>query len=198
MPKNQSQSGSGGAASEKKDQLLKLQDDLAKKFKDKKMVFGQGKFSAEIMIIGEFLEPDEEKKQKLITGATGKVFDQLLKEHGLRRGSFYITNAVKYRPENNIPSPKEIKQSSSFLKQEIKIIEPKLIIALGSLALRGLSVKLPLANIRGRMIRFGDMNLFATHHPSAVVKKPDLHIEMSADFHKLKKIIENLQSVISI
>lgn len=195
MAKNQSQSG-GGKASEKSDQLLRLQKDLARKFKSRKMVFGQGKPAAEIMIVGEALEPDEEKNQKLLVGATGKVFDQLLKEHGLRKSIFYITNAVKYRPENVLPSPKEVKQSSSFLKQEMKIIEPKLIIALGSIALRGLSVKLPLANIRGRMIRFGDMNLFATHHPSAVVKNPDLHIEMSADFHKLKNIIENLHSVV--
>mgnify|MGYP001562948100 CR=1 FL=1 len=189
MSKKQSQNS-------KIDQISQLQKDLAKKFKGKTLVFGEGKPSSSVMIVGDATNGEEEGKSKLLIGTIGKVFDQLLKEHKLKRNAFYITNAVKFRPLNPVPTPKEIKQSSVFLKQEIKIIEPKLIIALGSIALRGLGVKLPLANLRGRLIRFGDMNLFATHHPLEVVKNPDLHIEISSDFHKLKNIVENLSVII--
>ena len=176
----------------KNQQLIQTQKDIAKKFKGKKLVFGQGRPESEIIIIGEFPSGEEVLKNKLFIGAPGKIFDQLLKEHGLKRGKFYITNAVKYHPESGMPGPKEIKQSSIFLKQEIKTIEPKLIIALGSIALRCLGVKLPLANIRGRMMRFGDMNLFSTHNPFAVVQNPDLHVEISSDFHKLKEILNQI------
>ena len=195
MPKKQPQLRKK-VASGKVVQLAQLAKDVTKKFKGRKLVFGQGNNNAELMIIGEVTEPEEEIKSKILLGASGKIFDQILKDHQLRRGNFYITNAVKFCHENKIPSPKEIKQCSVFLKQEIKIIEPKLIIALGSIALRGLGVKLPLANIRGRLIRFGDINLFATHHPSEVIRDPSLHMEIRSDFQKLKDLIQNLSSLV--
>ena len=67
-----------------------------------------------------------------------------------------------------------------------------MIIALGGISLRGLNVKLPLFNIRGRVIRFGTETLFATHHPSEAAKNPQLLIEIEKDFGKLQEQIKNL------
>lgn len=176
----------------KNQQLDILKKEVISKFKKRTIVFGQGKATSTFMLIGESVNKEEEEKEKLFIGKTGTILNKLLKESGLKKSDFYITTVVKFRPENDMPTPKYIKQSSVFLKQEIKFIEPKLIVALGSVALRGLGIKLPLANIHGRLIRFGNMNLFATNHPSEVIKNPLLHNQTSSDFKKLKATIKEL------
>ena len=179
-----------------KNQLLKdLNKRITAKFKAKNLLFGKGNLNAPIMLVSEYPTPEDFNKDKpLAHGEHGKIFDQLLKNLGLTRRNIYMTNAVKAARENlaELPSPKEIKQFSQFLREEIKIMEPKLIVALGSIALRGLSVKLPLFNIRGKLIRFGPNSLFATHHPAAATKDSFLRMELEKDFKQLVEVIKNL------
>ena len=179
-----------------KNQLLKdLNKRIAVKFKAKNLLFGKGNLNAPIMLVSEYPTPEDLNKDKpLAHGEHGKIFDQLLKNLGLTRRNIYMTNAVKAARENptELPSPKEIKQFSQFLREEIKIMEPKLIVALGSIALRGLSVKLPLFNIRGRLIRFGPNSLFATHHPASATKDSLLRMELEKDFKQLVEVIKKL------
>ncbi len=178
-----------------KNQLLKdLNKRINAKFKSRTLLFGRGNLNAPIMLVSEYPHPDDIKKDKPLAHTEhGKIFDPLLKNLGLSRRNLYITNAVKATQENQeTPNPKEIKQFSQFLREEIKIMEPKLIVALGSIALRGLSVKLPLFNIRGRLIRFGPNSLFATHHPSTVIQNPSLRLELEKDFKQLIEVIKSL------
>src|SRR3989338_3592648 len=179
-----------------KNQLLKdLNKRITAKFKAKNLLFGKGNLNAPIMLDSEYPTPEDLNKDKpLAHGEHGKIFDQLLKNLSLTRRNIYLTNAVKAARENptELPSPKEIKQFSQFLREEIKIMEPKLIVALGSIALRGLSVKLPLFNIRGRLIRFGPNSLFATHHPASATKDSFLRMELEKDFKQLVEVIKNL------
>src|SRR3989338_2788129 len=179
-----------------KNQLLKdLNKRITAKFKAKNLLFGKGNLNAPIMLDSEYPTPEDLNKDKpLAHGEHGKIFDQLLKNLSLTRRNIYLTNAVKAARENptELPSPKEIKQFSQFLREEIKIMEPKLIVALGSIALRGLSVKLPLFNIRGRLIRFGVNSLFATHNPATILKIDAQKLEFEKDFGKLNEALASI------
>lgn len=177
---------------DKNQQLKELDKRLRAKFKPQKLLSGKGHFDAPIMLVNEYPNPDEVAKDKPLLGTPGKILNKLLKDMGILKKNIYITHAVKTPKEKNeLPQPKEIKQFSHFLREEIKIIEPKLIIALGSTALRGLNVKLPLLNIRGRLIRFGTNTLFSTHHPSSVTSNPTLLLELEKDFKQLAEAIKN-------
>ncbi|MBI2676598.1 MAG: uracil-DNA glycosylase [Candidatus Yanofskybacteria bacterium] len=178
---------------DKNQQLTELNKRISAKFKSRTLLFGKGNFGSQIMLVSEYPNEEEIKKEKHLAGNHGKIVDLLLKNLNLTRRNLYITHAVKASQDNNeLPHPKEIKQFSQFLREEIKILEPKLIIALGGVALRGLNVKLPLFNIRGKLIRFGTNSLFATHHPSTTTKDPLLQMEMEKDFKQLVEVIKNL------
>lgn len=178
---------------DKNQQLKELDKKLRAKFKPKKLLSGKGNLNAPVMLVSEFPNAEEVNKDKPLLGAPGKILNRLLKDFGISKKHLYVTHAVKVsKTSHELPHPKEIKQFSHFLREEIKIIEPKLIIALGSTALRGLNVKLPLLNIRGRLIRFGTNTLFSTHHPSTVAANPTLLPEIEKDFKQLADHIKNL------
>ncbi len=178
---------------DKNQQWQSLNKRLSAKFRAKTLLFGKGSLNSAVMLVSEYPNSEEAKKNRPLDGLHGKLIDKFLKNIGITRRNIYITNAVKaVQAKNELPDPKEIKQFSQFLREEIKIIEPKIIIALGGISLRGLSVKLPLFNIRGRVIRFGTNSLFATHHPSETAKNPKLLGEIEKDFSKLQEEIKNL------
>lgn len=177
----------------KNQQFQELNKRLKIKFKAQKLLFGQGSLEADIMIVGDFPSTEEILKNRPFLGTAGRAFNKMIKDAGLVRNKIYITHAVKSaKNARELPGPKEVKQFSHFLREEIKLIEPKLIIALGHFALRGLNVKLPLMNIRGKLLRFGANNLFSTHHPSVVAANPALTAEMETDFKKLQEGIKTL------
>jgi len=177
---------------DKNQQWQSLNKRLTSKFRAKTLLFGKGSLNSAVMLVSEYPNSEEAKKNKPLMGSHGKAIDRFLKNTGFTRRNVYITNAVKaVKGKNELPDPKEIKQFSQFLREEIKIIEPKVIIALGGISLRGLNVKLPLFNIRGRIIRFGTETLFATHHPSETTKNPKLQEEIDKDLNKLQTEIKN-------
>lgn len=178
---------------DKNQQLKELTKRLHAKFKPRKLLSGKGNFNASIMLVSEFPNQEEVARDKPLLGIPGRILNKLLKETGISKKNLYITHAVKAsKGKDESLHPKEIKQFSHFLREEIKIVEPKLIIALGPTALRGLNVKLPLLNIRGRLIRFGTNTLFTTHHPSTVTTNPTLLPELEKDFKRLAEAIKNL------
>lgn len=178
---------------DKNQQWESLNKRLSSKFRAKTLLFGKGSLNSSVMLVSEYPNSDEAKQNKPLMGAHGKLVDKFLKNAGFTRRNIYITNAVKsVKGKGELPDPKEVKQFSQFLREEIKIIEPKMIIALGGISLRGLNVKLPLFNIRGRVIRFGTNSLFATHHPSEAAKNPQLLGEIEKDFSKLQEEMKTL------
>ena len=179
---------------DKNQQLKDINKRLVAKFHGKKLLLPKGNLNAAIMVVNEFPTPEEVHKDQPLSGAHGKIFNEQLRALGLSRRQLYITHAVKFAPElpNTPPTPKEIKQSSQFLREEIKLIQPKLIVALGNVSLRGLSVKLPLSNIRGKIIRFGVNTLFATHHPATAAKNALVLAELQKDFNQLPPTLATL------
>jgi uracil-DNA glycosylase len=169
--------------------LQHVHDALTKKFKDKKLVFGQGALDAKIAIVSEILGSQEEKEGKPLTGAVEKTINQLLKIAGINKKHVYITNLVKYNPLNKIPTPKEIKSHSTFLKEELRTVNPKIVVTLGNLALNGVGMRQPLDNVHGKTFNLGSYDLLPTFHPTHAVKDVKLKTLLENDFVKLKTLL---------
>src|SRR3989344_9584695 len=146
--------------------LQHVHDALKKKFKDKKLIFGQGALDAKIAIVGEFLGSQEEKDGKPISGPAEKLINQLLRTAGINKKKVYITTVVKYNPGNKIPTPKEIKSHATFLKEELRNVNPQVVFTLGNLALNGVGMRQPLDNVHGKTFNLGSYDLLPTFHPT--------------------------------
>ncbi len=118
--------------------------------------------------------------------------NKLLKEAGIDRRKVYVTNVVKYRPiADKQPTPKEIKSHASFLKEEIRTVNPEIVVTLGNLALNGVGLRIPVENVHGRTFPLGGYRLLPTFHPERALRDPDAKILLEADFAKLKELFKS-------
>ena len=158
-------------------------------------VFGSGNPYAQVMFVGEAPGADEDREGLPFVGRAGKLLTQLLNEIGLdRERDVYIANVLKCRPPGNRdPLPTEIRACSPYLMKQIKIIKPKLLVALGRFAAYFLSGrdKVPLSKLRGKLLDsvFGP-KLLVTYHPAAILRNPGRMHEIKSDFHMILKILE--------
>ena len=163
---------------------------LKKKFGSKKLVFGQGYDGAKIVFVTDPPTMKEVEENKPITGNSEKMLYKLLRSAGINKNKVYVTNVVKYTVNGRVHTQKEIKSSVSFLKDEIKNIQPAVVVTLGTTALTGIGLRQPLVNVRGRTFNFGSYDLLPTHHPESVLKNPSFEPELVADFIKLKDLLK--------
>lgn len=161
-------------------QQLRLEADNCHKCKlhetRNNVVFGDGDEKAEVLIIGEAPGQEEDKSGKPFVGRAGKLLTEILFSMGLSRESVYITNTVKCRPpENRNPTTREIHSCASFLDQQIKIIQPKIIILLGKIAAeRVLCTSEPMSSLRGKVHRYKDFTIpiYVFYHPAYLLRSP--------------------------
>lgn len=168
----------------------------------KNAVPGEGPCNAEIMFVGEAPGSKEDEIGRPFVGAAGKLLTQLLELIGLKRPDVYITNVVKCRPPNNRdPTPEEIEACSPYLIRQIKIIKPKIIVALGRHSARFLFSRAGLkwSNMRamhGKVfsarIDGVEVKIMATYHPAAALYSPKLRPELENDFHVLERLIQDI------
>lgn len=170
--------------------LEQIKQGLKKKFGSKKLIFGQGFDGAKVIFVTDPPSTREEEDNKPITGTSEKLLNKLLKTAGLDKKRVYITNVVKYTVPGRIHTLKEIKSSVPFLKEEIRAIQPLVVVTLGTTALNGIGLRQPLVNVRGKTFNFGSYDLLPTHHPENVIKNPNLETELQADFMKLKELLK--------
>jgi uracil-DNA glycosylase family 4 len=164
---------------------------LKEKFKDKKLVFGQGVVGAKIVLVSEMLDQHGEKDNRPVGGPNAKLINQLLKGAGIDKKKVYLTNVVKYRPESDkMPTPKEIKSHATFLKEEIRTVNPEIVVTLGNLALNGVGLRIPVENIHGRTFPLGGYHLLPTFHPQKALSDPAAKALLQADFAKLKELLK--------
>lgn len=160
-------------------------------------VFGWGNVKAKIMVVGQNPGYDETVQGKPFVGISGKTFDSFLSEIlGISRKYVYITNTVKcYTPKNRGPYPEEMALCKHFLKKEIEIVKPKIVLALGNYALQYFTKHGGISKCHGKLEwseEFG-INVFPVYHPSPMnMNKPDIRRITEADFHKLKKMLEKM------
>jgi DNA polymerase len=139
-------------------------------------VFGTGNRSAEWMIIGEAPGADEDRQGEPFVGRAGQLLNEMLFAAGYRRADVFIANILKCRPPaNRDPSADEIGCCQPYLQQQIELIQPKLILAVGRIAAHGLlQTTTPLGRMRGSVHYYGEKEipLIVTYHPAYLLRSP--------------------------
>jgi len=157
----------------------------------KNITFGNGNPYSEIMVIGEAPGEEEEKLSIPFVGKAGRKLTEILIKYGIEREKIYITNTIKCRPpQNREPRPEELKECFYYLKKEIEIISPKIILCLGRYAaITILGEDKKISDLRtNEYERFG-AKVFVTYHPSAILRKPELTPLLEEDIERISKYI---------
>jgi len=171
--------------------LKSVNSALKEKFSDKKIVFGHGSPAPKVVFVSEVLGEDGEKEGKPIGGKYAKELNRLIKSAGLDKKKVYVTNVVKYRPDDDkLPTPKEIRSHSTFLKDEIRSVNPQIVVTLGNLALNGVGLRIPVENVHGQTFPLGTYKLMPTLSPSRSLGDPSKTSLLEQDFAKLKDLIK--------
>jgi uracil-DNA glycosylase family 4 len=163
------------------------------------IVFSDGNTNAKIMIIGEGPGANEDLEGVPFIGKTGDLLDKMLLSISLDRDNVYITNVVNYRPpENRNPTKEEITRYLPYLTKHIEIINPKILILLGSAALSAiLGDGQIISAVRGKWInkKIGKCNPFiiASFHPAFLMRQPDQKKLSWIDLKVIKKKILDLK-----
>ncbi|MDO8261852.1 MAG: uracil-DNA glycosylase [Gallionella sp.] len=138
-------------------------------------VFGVGDEQADWLFVGEGPGEEEDARGEPFVGQAGKLLDNMLMAIKLKRGeNVYIANVVKCRPPNNRnPDAEEIAQCLPYIKRQIELIQPRLIVALGKTASTALLGKdAPLGTLRGKLHDFNGIPLVVTYHPAYLLRSP--------------------------
>ena len=164
----------------------------------KQIVFSDGNFKNSIMIVGEGPGHKEDELGKPFVGDAGQLLNKMLDAINLKRENVYITNVVNYRPPNNRkPEPAEIIRYSEFLREHISIIEPKILILMGSTAMEALfGSKIKISKERGVwkeiIINNKTYLTIITFHPAYLLRQADQKKYSWADLKKIRKKIDEL------
>ena len=137
-------------------------------------VFGIGDHQAEVMVIGEAPGADEDQHGEPFVGPAGQLLNNMLLAIGYKRGQVYIANILKcHPPDNRDPKPEEISECESYLKRQIALVKPKVILAVGGIAAHNLmKVEMPIGKMRGKLYRYSDTPVVVTYHPAYLLRKP--------------------------
>jgi uracil-DNA glycosylase len=148
-----------------------------------KLVFGDGDPEARLMFVGEGPGADEDAQGLPFVGRAGQLLNNMISAMGLKREQVYIANIVKCRPpQNRTPEPDEANTCSPFLFQQIDVIRPEVIVALGATAATYLlGQRQPLAGLRGRVHSWRGSKLIVTYHPAFLLRDPRQKKEAWAD-----------------
>jgi len=155
----------------------------------KQIVFGFGNPNAELMFIGEAPGADEDEQGEPFVGRAGQLLNNMIKAMGLAREDVYIANIIKCRPPGNrTPERDECETCSPFLMQQIKVISPKAIVALGAVAAKTLlAVNAPMLELRGHWYDFRGTKLAVTYHPAFLLRDPRQKKETWKDLQMVMK-----------
>ena len=165
----------------------------------KQLVFADGNNQSKIMIIGEGPGQKEDQQGKPFVGDAGILLNKMLDAIQIQRNNIYITNVVNYRPPNNRkPEPSEINRYSNYLRQHIEIIDPKILILMGSTAMESLfGSKIKISKERGvwkeLIIHNKTYLTMITFHPAYLLRQADQKKYSWADLKLIRKKIDELK-----
>ena len=160
------------------------------------LVFSDGDFNSPVMIVGEGPGQREDELRKPFVGEAGLLLNKMLNAINIDRNKIYITNVVNFRPPNNRkPEKSEINRYSYYLRKHISIINPKILILLGSTAMESLlGSNVKISKIRGiwKEIIINDKvyNSIVTFHPAYLLRQPDQKKYSWLDLKEIKKKID--------
>jgi uracil-DNA glycosylase len=159
-----------------------------------KFVFGSGNPNADVMVIGEGPGADEDAQGLPFVGRAGKLLTDILKAIKFERDEVYIANIVKCRPPGNrTPLPEEMETCIPYLRKQIELIKPKLVLCLGLTAAKGLlKRKESLGNLRGKVFEYEGINVMVTFHPAALLRNPNWKRDCWEDVQKFRKLYDQM------
>lgn len=166
------------------------------------IVFGEGNRDAKLVLVGEAPGAKEIELGRPFVGQAGKNLDEFLEILGLERGDIYITNVVKIRPykinektgrkSNRPPNKKEIEKYGKYMEEEIRAIQPKVVVTLGNVSLRAVlkDQKATIGEMHGEPIPYEGYYVFPLYHPASIIYNQELKKTYIEDLHKLKDFIK--------
>lgn len=163
------------------------------------LVFGEGNPQADLMFVGEGPGRDEDHQGRPFVGKAGELLEKMIGAIGLRRGDVYIANVVKCRPpDNRTPTPQECGSCLGYLRRQIELVQPKVIVTLGATPLRELiGVSTGITRVRGQWQRFetpaGATPVMPTFHPAYVLRQYTQEVRRAVweDLKAAKKWIDD-------
>lgn len=158
------------------------------------IVFGIGNKNADIMLIGEGPGADEDKQGIPFVGRAGQLMNKAFEGLGIDRGNVYIANIVKCRPpQNRVPESDEAEACLNYLRNQVILVKPKIIVLLGSTALKNiLGKEYGITSARGTWIERKGILYMPTWHPAALLRDETKKIEFWKD---LKQVMEKYQGI---
>ncbi|MBR3002789.1 MAG: uracil-DNA glycosylase [Clostridia bacterium] len=155
------------------------------------IVFGVGNKNAKIMFIGEGPGADEDKQGKPFVGRAGKLMDMAFEAVGIKREEVYIANIVKCRPPaNRNPEDDEAYACLDYLRNQVMLVRPKIIVLLGSVALKNiLGKEFGITASRGKIIEKKGITYVPTWHPAALLRDETKKIDFIKDLQLVQKMI---------
>ncbi|MBQ3099815.1 MAG: uracil-DNA glycosylase [Clostridia bacterium] len=159
-------------------------------------VFGCGNRNSDIMFIGEAPGENEDLQGIPFVGRAGKLFDQYLAAVGIERGDVYIANMLKCRPpKNRDPLPAEQDLCIEYLREQVRLIKPKLIVCLGRIsAMRLIDPKFRITQQHGQWFKRGNFEICAVYHPSLLLRDPRRKPEMLTDMKAVKARLDEIKA----
>lgn len=154
-----------------------------------KFVYGVGRTEADVLFIGEAPGRDEDLKGEPFVGRAGQLLDKILAAINFSRDDIYIANILKCRPPNNRdPQPDEMVTCLPYLKEQIRLIQPKIICALGRIAAQALlETSTPLGKLRKQWHEFEGIPFMVTYHPAALLRFQQYKRDTWEDVQMLRK-----------
>lgn len=155
------------------------------------VVFGVGSDSARVMFIGEGPGENEDLQGEPFVGRAGKLLDKFLAAIDLDRSKIYIANMVKCRPpKNRDPKPEEQEACIGYLREQVRIIRPKIIVCLGRIsAQRLIDPNFKVTVEHGKIVEKNGVLMMGTFHPAALLRNPNNKPAAFEDFIKIREII---------
>lgn len=157
---------------------------------------GEGNPDAEIMFIGEGPGKNEDLQGRPFVGAAGKLLDELIESIGMQRDDVFIGNVLKGRPPGNRdPKPEEVAHSWPWLRDQVAVIKPKVIVLLGRHAMDLFLPDQKISAVHGQAKRYRGQVYFPVYHPAAALYTGSLKQTLFDDFAKLPKVLEKAKAL---
>ena len=151
------------------------------------VVFGVGDPGADLMFVGEAPGRDEDEKGEPFVGRAGQLLTDIIKAMKLSREQVYIANVIKCRPpENRNPEVDELEACRPFIRRQVELIRPRVIVTLGRFGLQSLTEKsYGISAVRGQWLEYNGIKLMPTYHPAYLLRNPAAKKDVWADMKKV-------------
>lgn len=175
-------------------ELCTSAEELKTDLENTNLVFGVGNPNADLMLIGEAPGEQEDQKGEPFVGAAGQLLNKILGAINFKREDVYISNILKHRPPGNRnPKPEEAERSLPYLKKQIELINPKILLCLGKVSGQTmLNIDDTLKNMRGSFHKYGSRELYVTYHPAALLRNQQWKRPTWEDVQKVRKRYDEL------